>query len=241
MIRKALFGAVVCAFTLATPATAATMLTWDFGRASGTVNVASVAATTGAVTLTATALRFTALPDMLTSLTQTIVAGQIQQTVPGIGINGGGSDPQLDTNTPTAREAILLTATESFSLTGFRLSYIDNDDTLQIYGVGSDGTLAPLGFGGTIITGLAGAATHVNTSANSTTVVLALLDPTARFRQYLFTSRVGGDQLYLGARGQGYRIDSISGTVPEPASWAMLITGFGIVGVAARRRRGLIA
>lgn len=28
------------------------------------------------------------------------------------------------------------------------------------------------------------------------------------------------------------------GTVPEPANWAMLITGFGLVGAAARRRRG---
>jgi len=29
------------------------------------------------------------------------------------------------------------------------------------------------------------------------------------------------------------------GAVPEPASWAMLITGFGIVGIASRRRRAL--
>ena len=29
---------------------------------------------------------------------------------------------------------------------------------------------------------------------------------------------------------------SIPGAVPEPATWAMLITGFGLVGVAARRR-----
>jgi hypothetical protein len=29
------------------------------------------------------------------------------------------------------------------------------------------------------------------------------------------------------------------GTVPEPATWAMLLSGFGMVGFAARRRRGL--
>ena len=29
--------------------------------------------------------------------------------------------------------------------------------------------------------------------------------------------------------------------VPEPATWAMLITGFGLVGVAARRRRGMVS
>ncbi len=31
------------------------------------------------------------------------------------------------------------------------------------------------------------------------------------------------------------------GVVPEPASWAMLITGFGLVGFAARRRRAAVA
>lgn len=32
-----------------------------------------------------------------------------------------------------------------------------------------------------------------------------------------------------------------NGTVPEPASWAMLIAGFGLVGAAMRRRRDAVA
>ncbi len=44
---------------------------------------------------------------------------------------------------------------------------------------------------------------------------------------------------------QGYRIDNVElvaapgpeGGVPEPASWAMLIAGFGLTGAAMRRRR----
>ena len=37
-------------------------------------------------------------------------------------------------------------------------------------------------------------------------------------------------------------VDNFSvAAVPEPASWAMLITGFGLVGAAARRRRTAIA
>jgi hypothetical protein len=32
-----------------------------------------------------------------------------------------------------------------------------------------------------------------------------------------------------------------TGAVPEPASWAMLIAGFGLTGAAARRRRSMVA
>ena len=34
----------------------------------------------------------------------------------------------------------------------------------------------------------------------------------------------------------GYQ-DGGAGAVPEPATWEMLIAGFGLVGAAARRRR----
>jgi hypothetical protein len=40
------------------------------------------------------------------------------------------------------------------------------------------------------------------------------------------------------ASGNDYGLDNISVTaVPEPASWAMMIGGFGLLGAAARRRR----
>ena len=35
--------------------------------------------------------------------------------------------------------------------------------------------------------------------------------------------------------------DPAGGAVPEPASWAMLIAGFGLVGAASRRRRTAVA
>jgi hypothetical protein len=34
-----------------------------------------------------------------------------------------------------------------------------------------------------------------------------------------------------------YRITTSGSAVPEPASWAMLITGFGLTGAVLRRRR----
>ena len=39
---------------------------------------------------------------------------------------------------------------------------------------------------------------------------------------------------------EGYARFSILTAVPEPASWAMLIAGFGLVGAAARRRTAAV-
>jgi hypothetical protein len=56
-----------------------------------------------------------------------------------------------------------------------------------------------------------------------------------------------GDQLQLNWAGvpysDGQRIDIsfAAAAVPEPAAWAMLIAGFGLVGATLRRRRAAIA
>lgn len=36
--------------------------------------------------------------------------------------------------------------------------------------------------------------------------------------------------------GIAFEVDDIAGAVPEPASWALMIAGFGMIGAAARRR-----
>ena len=38
------------------------------------------------------------------------------------------------------------------------------------------------------------------------------------------------------ARGDSQIIGTVGGTVPEPASWALMVGGFGLVGAALRRR-----
>ena len=38
----------------------------------------------------------------------------------------------------------------------------------------------------------------------------------------------------------GVEVIATSGVVPEPASWAMLITGFGLTGAAMRRRKAIV-
>jgi hypothetical protein len=37
--------------------------------------------------------------------------------------------------------------------------------------------------------------------------------------------------------GLGVRLDTVRSAVPEPATWGMMILGFGLVGLTARRRR----
>lgn len=241
MLRPLLSVAALAALALAAPAAAAT---WAFGGAAG--NLASVSSTvTGEATLTAVARRYTVVPTALTNVSQllstssTNTALQINRTTPGIGVNGGASNPQIDTNNDNQREAILITADKLIRLSALKLSYIDRNDTLQIYGVNTDGSLVSLGFGGDIISGLAGAATFTNTSANDGTTSLTFVNNAmTAFNRYVFTTRVLGNVNYGGDLGQGYRIDNISGVVlPEPGSWVMMITGFGLVGGLMRRQR----
>ena len=47
----------------------------------------------------------------------------------------------------------------------------------------------------------------------------------------------GGTANYTGYDNITFGSDTPGGAVPEPAVWAMLISGFGLVGAAARRRR----
>lgn len=41
--------------------------------------------------------------------------------------------------------------------------------------------------------------------------------------------------------GAAAHYEAFTGAVPEPASWALLITGFGLIGVSMRRRRTVVA
>jgi hypothetical protein len=61
----------------------------------------------------------------------------------------------------------------------------------------------------------------------------ALLSAISSGRAYLniHTSTFGGGEI------RGFLV----AVVPEPASWAMMLLGFGAIGVVARRRRSLFA
>jgi hypothetical protein len=161
----------------------------------------------------------------------------VTKNATGIGVRGGANS-QLDTNFLNRQETLLFSSTKAFSITGLTLGVIDNNDTLQIYGVNADDSLVSLGFDGVIKSGLNGAATFVNSGQNTT---LTFNTPTARFTRYLFTTNERGDVVFAGDTGQGYLVGQINAVVPEPATWAMMIGGFGLVGFGLRRRRELAA
>ncbi len=242
-MSRLLIAAAIAMPVMASPAAAAT---WAFGGATGTL--ASLSKTVvGEATLTVVARGFTPAPSTLTNISQLATLRTIDRIAASIGVVGG-ANTQLDTNATNGdpREAFVITSDRLLSLTGIKLSVVDLNDTVQIYGVGAGGALVSLGFDGTLASGLNGLASVVNTGTITATVGgtvdATFRAPLARFSKYVFTTRAGGDVLFNGDRGQGYRLDSISAdVVPEPGSWAMLIAGFGLVGAVQRRRRAAVA
>jgi hypothetical protein len=78
-------------------------------------------------------------------------------------------------------------------------------------------------------------------------VFVAAFDDTDTFSTVSFWGDGFGEFLVIGGTirfasvGQGTLPPVVPGAIPEPATWAMLIAGFGIVGMAARRRREAVS
>lgn len=230
MIKTALAAMSLAAAVAATPAAAVTNVTFTY-LGSGNVTGTSVVRTDGATTATATAVTFGTAPALLTNVSD-FTAAQTRTTDNGLGVFGGAGNNTIDTNT-ARREAIVLTSNRFMRLSGAVLNSVDGNDSLGVFGVNRNtGALVPIGYGGVIISGLGGAASFVNTSVAGTTTTLNFVSPSASYRQFVFTTRTDG---FTGP-AQAYRVAALSFAVPEPQTWAMMIAGFGLIGVAMRRR-----
>jgi hypothetical protein len=62
----------------------------------------------------------------------------------------------------------------------------------------------------------------------------------ANYHRYTITSSTGISRFTLSGQASGNtqldNLTAITGAVPEPGTWAMLVLGLGVLGVAARRR-----
>ncbi len=77
----------------------------------------------------------------------------------------------------------------------------------------------------------------------ATDITLASADPLTKYT-FSFNTASSGSLIFreLGpSNQQGNILDNVALAVPEPATWAMMILGFGGVGAVIRRRHGLRA
>lgn len=129
----------------------------------------------------------------------------------------------------------------SFNVSGDQRDAADDDFFFELL-FGS-----PLTYNNNIISGFAYGSTGVYTNASSGVYseIIGANRPYLTYTYGLIPTVAGTLQLRLGTNS-GDNIgpildDVLVSQVPEPATWAMLITGFGLVGFAARRRRTLTA
>ena len=154
-------------------------------------------------------------------------------TVDNLNVSGIRAEPAGDTTnyfaTPGSMQPTPGSATIDFS--GFVASHYPIR-TLSFYWGSTDtyNTLTLLGTGLTGPTVFGGS--DVNPPADGDQSSAA----TNRTVTFTFTpgEKVTGLMLESGQRA--FEIDNITATVPEPAMWAMMLAGFGLVGMAARQR-----
>ena len=132
--------------------------------------------------------------------------------------------------------AVFVNGTNSTTFFG-RVIATPGDTSLAITFQGGGGTFNPTSFNGV------GLFDGNNSIASFTAATIASVN------NFGFdASRISfdADNIFLNFRGLNFDNSSnltisINGGVPEPTTWALMIGGFGMVGAAMRRRKGLVA
>ena len=211
MIKKVAFAAVLAA-TTAMPAFAATVTTMPGSGASFT-------APAGDVTIdfnTAVALPFTLVTSGNAGIVNGSVSGQYAQPL--------FSDNTNYLQVGTGGLATLLDSTSAgYQSVSFFLGSIDTYNTIEV-----------LNTMGGVIASFTGSNFIIPADGDQT-------DPSTNRRVTI--TRSGGDAAIGGLRltssQNALELDNVVFAVPEPATWAMMFVGFGMMGASMRyRRRG---
>ncbi len=93
-------------------------------------------------------------------------------------------------------------------------------------------TLEVLDAGGNVLHSVTGSGLPAPTAANGNQSA-----PTSNRRVFFASDAVDIAGFRLTSTQYAFEIDTVAGAVPEPATWAMMVGGFGLLGFATRRRR----
>ena len=224
MLTKGTIAVALFAMVAASGATASTLITTPGAYSGPTLDLSpfsngSYNFTFGPVTV-GPGLTFTAAPGGGGNSGQGSVVGQGSY---GLNSNGSFGNPAtyigVDSGTGYAQIMFSSAQTQFYGFWNYAP------------GIGSNATLSTLDIGGNVL-------------QSFDLTVLAPISTPNGFNQFAFRGIDGNDQFHGVRFGGNYMLlaatadgGAVGGAVPEPASWAMLIAGFGLTGAAMRRRR----